>query len=140
MRPRPVIWFERIMLLAVALGILNTGLEWDYLASRIHSTAPAWLIIGTAQGSVFGAYLLLLWLISRRGNVIARWVFVILVVAAVLLAFISPPPTLSLGFIPASIAIAQYILALAGLEIIFRPDAGPWFQGPQMPVDPQIFD
>lgn len=139
MRPRPVIWFERVMLLALALGVLNTGLEWDHLTARVHSAAPAWVIVASAQGAVFGVYLMLIWLISRRGNAIARWTFLVLVVAAVILAFVSPPPTLSLGLIPASIAIAQYLLALAGLEIIFRKDAIPWFRGRQMPVDPEVF-
>jgi hypothetical protein len=139
MRPRPVIWFERVMLLAVALGILNTVLEWDVLSSRNQSAAPTWLVVAVGQGIVLGSYLLLLWFISRRGSPIARWIFVVLVVGAVLLAFVSPPPTLSMGMVPASIAIAQYLLALAGLELIFRPNAKPWFEGRRMPVDPEVF-
>ena len=139
MRPRPVIWFERVMLAAMALGMLNTGLEWDLLTARVNSAVPPWLIVAVGQGIFFGAYLLLIWLISRRGSAISRWLFVALVVAAVLLAFVNPPPSLSLGLIPASIAIAQYLLALAGLEVIFQPDARPWFQGRRMPVDPDVF-
>ena len=137
MRPRPVIWFERVMLLAVALGILNTALEWNYLNAAMPPPLRGLPII--AQGIFFAAYLLLLWLISRRGSRIARWVFLVLVVAAVPLAIVSPPPTLSLGPVTASIAITQYLLSLVGLELIFKADAKPWFEGRRMPVDPEIF-
>jgi len=136
MRPKPIIWFERVMLLAVALGLLNTALEWDYLAS-LNPTTPAQPYISWSV--FFGLYLLLLWLVSRRGSAIARGTFLILVVAAVLLAFISPPPSMSLGFVTAAIAVAQYLLALAGVELVFQTDAKPWFDGRRMSVDPEIF-
>ncbi|HKR24032.1 MAG TPA: hypothetical protein VJS15_02145 [Allosphingosinicella sp.] len=126
------------MLLAFALGILNTYLGWDRLIGAMSPflAAPVLTILGLQIG-FFSLYLLLLWLVGRKGSLIARWLFVGLVVTAVLFAFISPPPSLRDGIVPAALAIAQYLLALAAIELLFRPSAQLWFAGKS--VDPEIF-
>ena len=139
MRPRPIIWFERIVLAAFALGILNTVLNRDNLmvpARAFAEAAASWAGVGI----YFGVYLLLIWLIGRRGNAIARWIFVTLVVAAVLLfLFLVLPSAPRWPMSRTILMAAQCLLIAASLGFIFGPDTGPWFRGRRAPVDPEIF-
>jgi len=58
--------------------------------------------------------------------------------AAVLLAFWIPPPSLKHSIITAVIAVAEYLLALTGIELVFRPGSRPWFDG-RRNLDSKIF-
>src|SRR4051812_14458283 len=139
MRPSPIIWFERVVLTAFALGILNIAIAWDSFTAPL-STMPRLIIFLAAQFVYFGIYLLLIWLISRRGNAIARWIFVALVVAAVsLFLFLILPSARAWPISRTILAAAQCLLTAASLGLIFGPDTGPWFRGRRVPVDPEIF-
>jgi hypothetical protein len=139
MRPSPIIWFERIVLLAFALGILNLGLGWRDFMGPVRTAehvAGFWI----AQCIYFGIYLLLIWLIARRGNAVARWIFVILVlIAAFLFVFVILPSPPGWPLSRTILAGAQCVLTLTGLGLIFGPDTGPWFRGRRASVDPEIF-
>jgi hypothetical protein len=138
MRPSPIIWFERIALLAFALGILNICLGWEHQLGPVRSLLRV-AVFGAAQVIYFGSWLLLIWLISRRGSGVARWIYVILVLmaASLLLWSLPPPPARPLS--DTLLAAAQCFLAVTGLGLIFGPDTGPWFRGRSTPVDPEIF-
>jgi hypothetical protein len=139
MRPSPIIWFERVALLAFTLGILNIATAWDSFTARL-STPPRLAIFLAAQFIYFGIYALLIWSISRWGNPIARWIFVLFVLAAALLfLFLGLPPPPDWPISRTILTVAQCLLTLGSLGLIFGPDTGPWFRGRRVPVDPEIF-
>lgn len=139
MRPQPIIWFERIALLAYALGLLNLGLYWRDWAARSHGPYPlASFCLG--QIIYFGVYFWLIWLIGRRGSGVARWLFAALVAAAALLVlFVGLPPPFGWPVLRTMLGLAQCLLALSSLVFLFGPDTRSWFDGRRPPLDPEIF-
>ena len=138
MRPHPIIWFERVVLLAYALGLLNLIFYWWEWREQPHGPYPlATFCLG--QIVYYGIYALLIWLIGRRGNGAARWIFVVLVAAGVLLVlFVGLPPPASWPVLRTVLALAQCLLALSSVVFLFGPDTRPWFAG-RPPVDPEVF-
>jgi len=126
MRPQPIIWFERVVLVAFGLGIINLYFGWDAAS-------------GPYMGQIiyFGSYALLLWLIGRKGSAIARGIFGVLVVIIGFLYLATLPAVYDMSA-DTVLGIAQCLLTLASLGLIFRQDTEPWFRG-ERPVDPEIF-
>jgi hypothetical protein len=138
MRPAPIIWFERIVLLAYTLGLVNLLFYWREwtIQPRAHPLAAFCL----GQIIYFGVYLLLIWLVARKGSAVARWMFAVLVTGAALLAlFLGLPPPSSWPMLRTALALTQYMLALSSVVFLFGPDTRPWFAGREVPLDPEIF-
>ena len=86
-----------------------------------------------------GLNLLLLWLIAYRGNNVARWIFIILVAAGVLVTFARVAAhALDYGALSLALTLFQCLLCAVEIVLLFRPDARDWFAGIR-PVDPEIF-
>jgi hypothetical protein len=135
-RPRSIIWFERVVLLAYALGIVNACLEWDALIARARSLYPvASLCVG--QLAYFGPYALLIWLIGRKGSAVARGIFATMVVLIGFL-YLAVLPRASDMSLVTMLAIVQCLLTLGSLGLIFGQATEPWFAG-RRPVDPDVF-
>jgi len=137
MRPGPIVWFERLILVTFALGVLNVGLNWRQMMGSGGSFALEGFWFG--QAIYFGTYASLIWLISRRGNTIARWSFTFLVVAASLLLFLHLPTPPNWPATRTWLTVVQCPLSLFSLILIFGSDTTSWFAGAR-PVDPSVFD
>jgi len=74
-RPTSIIWFERIMLGTLALGIIQGWLKWPALAGVAE---PAFLLI--VQAGVLTFLTALTLLVSRRRSKIAKWILIALAV------------------------------------------------------------
>jgi FtsH-binding integral membrane protein len=136
-RPRSIIWFERVVLVAFGLGIINIYFEWSALMARARSPYPM-VSLSTGLLVYFGPYALLVWLISRKGNAAARGIFAILVLLVdfLFLAVLPPASQMSAATV---LGIAQALLTLASLALIFGRDTVLWFKGRRREVDPEIF-
>jgi hypothetical protein len=137
MRARSIIWFERVALLAYGLGILDVVLEWDAMIARAHSPYPV-PVLFLSQFLYFGSYALLIWLIGRKGSVVARGIYGAVVVT-VGLVYLATLPAVSDMSVATVSGAAQCLLTLASLALIFGRDAEGWFSGNRVPIDPDIF-
>jgi hypothetical protein len=137
-RPRSIIWFERIQYSILGLGLINVMLTWNQQLARAASIGQgAGWVIGVLAGSL-GIPLLLMWLIAYRGSKVAKWVLVVMTGLG-FPAMVALWRTLAQnGSLSLVITSAQSALALVSLWMLFRPDTRDWFAG-RRPMDPEIF-
>ena len=135
MRPQSIVNFERVVLLNILLGIANTWLSWDKVIAMAQAQAAAQggtmkigsgFLIGT-QVFVIAITLLLLWLISRKGSPIAKWIYVVFAVIGLIFAVIGIGKSAALGTVPLVLAMIGHLLTLISLWLLFRPDSKAWF-------------
>lgn len=126
MRPKSIVSFERLYLLAIAIEVVRFALEWPRL---LHATASdQWVRVASIVVS-----LLLVLLASRRRRRIAGLVLAALfVIGLPMIAAIFQPGTDLLSSV--SIGL-QVLLQAAALALLFRPDSRAWFAG-RGPGDP----
>jgi len=140
-RPRSIILFERVYWLNIVLAV--AALAWTFArAGRWGLSMPADAAIGArsvAALTIAGLAILaitikvLIWFfIARRASSVARWLFVIFFV----LAIVSLIRTIGLygrGMLPSLIllvvGVADTLLRIACLWLLFRADAAAWFRG-----------
>lgn len=128
-RPHSIIWFERIFLGSLLLGLVNSVLTWSTLTDQISATPGASMLgsnflIGTmAVGIVIN--LLLWYFIARRGSNVARIIWTILFAIGafgIIGVFLQPTPVL-MKIAP----LVSFALQAIGVFLLYRPDAKPWF-------------
>jgi uncharacterized membrane protein len=126
-RPASVVNFERVVLLTLALGAANAVLTWDALVAGFaaRGLGPSFVVGAHVAG---GALILaLLWMMSRRRSDVARWIYVALTVAGILVTLFAITPNDSGAPILLVIEVLQMLLSLISLWLLFRPDAQGWF-------------
>ena len=133
-RPQSVVDFERVYIAGLAIDQLTFFLSpWEIATDHGSPPIPTGVITGIhviAWLIVLAIALLLLWLVARRGNPIARGIYVILELAGLGFALLSLEETLAtFAVVPASLMIGQNFLAIVALWLILRPDANAWFAG-----------
>lgn len=130
-RPQSIIWFERFYLGALALGLLNTMLNWSVIQQQLGTSAASSILPGWFMPAILGiafAINLLLWyLVARRRSVVAKWFVTVLFIIGLfgLLGLVR-------GQVPGRIVpftILNYLLNAAAVVMLFRPDTKRWFAG-----------
>ena len=137
MRPRSIVNFERVVLLNILLGIVNLVVNWDKMQAAQQAALVAKgqaRMAGMVSSLTIGVevifvciWLLLVWLISRKGSPVAKWIYVVLAVITLIFALFGIGKAAALGTIPLVLAIVAHLLTLASLWFIFQPDAKAWF-------------
>lgn len=130
-RPQSIIWFERLYLAAVALGLISAAMNWRVMQEQIaanpaSSILPSWLMPAIVALGV-GLNLLLWYFIARRRSVVAQWIVTILFVIG-LFGLVS----LFNGGVPSAMlpfSILNFVLNGAAVFMLFRPDTKRWFAG-----------
>lgn len=138
MRPVSIVNFERLYLLAILLGVVNTYLDWTDIVGMVgmesggqlgQRFAAAVTIIGLA------IQLVLLFFIAHRSSALAKWIFVVLIgiellyyiwglVNGALIYALRSGVTSPLGFLVGLIGI---LLKVGAVWMLFRPDSKIWF-------------
>jgi Na+-transporting NADH:ubiquinone oxidoreductase subunit NqrD len=135
MRPRSIVNFERVVLLGILVGIVNSVLSWDKMLAMTQAQAAAQggamkigpgFLIGV-QAFFIVIYLLLVWLIARKGSPVAKWIYVVLAVLSLIAAIFGLGKMAAYGTVSLVLAIVQHLLTLAALWFLFQPDAKAWF-------------
>jgi len=138
-RPRSIRWFEGLFYFGLVVAWLNAsavGASWN-----AHPDPTGWGF-GAFVAYVVAATalnLLLLWLIAYRGNNVARWVFVVLVLLGLnsMAEGIRRPHIY--GGLSFMLTVFQNLLCVAEiLLLLVRKDSIDWFAG-RRAVDPDIF-
>ena len=130
-RPQSIVWFERFYLGAIALGLLNSVLNWDVIQEQIAANPgsqilPGWfmpviMIVGIAIN------LLLWYFVARRGSTVAKWiitVFFAIGLFGLFGVFTGQVPGRLLPF-----TLLNFALNAAAVYMMFRPDTKRWFSG-----------
>lgn len=126
MRPKSILLFERVELVAILLGIVGAVIGMDRTVAMVQQFGfDRGFVIGVQAVSVL-VMLLLLYFIARRGSIVAKWIFVVFVIAGAINILLNFGVVLAQGA-SAFLSIAQLLLQLLGVFLLFRPDARAWF-------------
>lgn len=127
MRPSSILWFERLYLAAIVVGILNSLLAWESFAETQAALGMGFVVATLVISN--GISLLLWYLVARRGSVVAKWVLVVLFALGVASLLF----TLVMGTYPSGavgvIGAVGWLLQAAAVMFLFRQDAALWFDG-----------
>jgi hypothetical protein len=135
MRPNSIVNFERVVWLAILIGIVNTWASWGKMLAMAQAQAAAqgsaMKIGGTfiiaVQVVFIAIYLLLVWLIARKGSPVAKWIYVVIAALVLILALVGIGKMAQYGTLSLVLAIAQHLLTIVSLWLLFRPDSKAWF-------------
>jgi uncharacterized membrane protein len=72
-------------------------------------------------------WLLLIWLISRKGSPAAKWIYAVLAVIFLILGVYGLTKGPVYGTVQFVLAIVQDLLSLGALWFLFRPTSAAWF-------------
>ncbi|OYW47097.1 MAG: hypothetical protein B7Z08_07610 [Sphingomonadales bacterium 32-68-7] len=134
--------FERLLLASIALSAATFAVGYEAMLAAMAGD-PRLQAAGLGGGFLIGSvlaeyaiYLVLWYLIARRGVNWAKWVFV----AVLALGLLSVPSALG-GPINLLVVLGLAVVALRVLAAInlFRPDAIAWLRG-EDETDPAAFD
>jgi hypothetical protein len=138
MRPPSIVNFERVVVLSIVISVINTFIVWDRMM-------PIFAARGLGPGVVLGLnvaiialYGLLIWLISRRGSTVAKWIYIVLAGFGLVYGLLGIGQVAANGPLLMVITLAQYGLTALSIWLLFRPDANAWFRG-ENPGDPGVF-
>ena len=140
MRPRSIVNFERVVLLSVLLTLVGLAINWDRVmaAFAFSHVGPTFVLV--AHAVLIGLFLLLLWLVSRRGSPVAKWIYVVLVAIGLIINLSAYPAVFSSGQTTEMImTVVQDVLIVASLWFLFRPESSAWFRREEVdsaPADP----
>ena len=81
-RPRSIVWFERILYLNQALALVVAWLMARPNAGMPHHPPEAVIAILLLVGVTIATNLLLGWLIAYRASNLARWIIIVLIAGA----------------------------------------------------------
>jgi len=122
MRPQSLVWFDRLYLGAVGIGVVSGVLNFSD-SQKLLAKNGIWYFI------------------SRRGSNIARWIWTVMMGFSLLSLPVLFTQSVS-GVLPGwrlAITLVTYGLNIGALVFLFRPDAKLWF-AKQPQVDASVFE
>ncbi|MBX7491760.1 hypothetical protein K3163_00895 [Qipengyuania sp. 1NDW9] len=126
MRPSSILWFERIYLVALALGALHAVVNFDASLARLESE-PSIAILGGASSFVVAIMVfsflisLLFWfLIARKGSNFAKWILVLFTAIGL---FMLPGTLEAMTENARLVTITLTALQVIAIAFLFRRDA-----------------
>ena len=128
MRPKSIVWFEILSLVALALGVIAAILSWGGSVPGVGGRAAEGSGIAIATGLTLALTLALILLTSRKRNNVAKWILVVLVVAALVMTLPQLGAMLR-GGIPGLASVVSSLLQAAALFFLFTADGRRWFAG-----------
>lgn len=127
MRPQSIVNFERAVLALLALGLLNTMLTWNQISTTAADAGMGPGFVVSIQAVTIVVTLLLLWFIARKASPVAKWIYVVITVLGLIGGLFSISKLLEGSAVSIAIVAVQYLLSIATLWFLFRPDATAWF-------------
>lgn len=127
MRPQSIVNFERAVLAGLALGLVNTALTWNQINATAADAGMGTGFLVSIQAVTIVVTLLLLWFIARKASPVAKWIYVVITVLGLIGGLFSVSTLLEGGVVSVAIVAVQYLLSIASLWFLFRPDATAWF-------------
>lgn len=127
MRPTSILYFERLSLLSIFAGIAFAFVAWqDGLTVSDSAGGFGPELMPLLQVAGLALLLLLIFLISRRASVIAKWVFTGLFVLGAFTIAPQLPAELGRGLI-GLLLVTQLAIQAAAIYFLFAPESRAWF-------------
>ena len=125
MRPASIVAFERLSLLALAIAVLASVLNWDREIASYTAQGVDASLLPIAMGGLAAVYVVLILLISRGRSSVAKWIYVVLTVVG--LVFVVPQlgAMFSRGLMGLVQAL-QLLLQVAALVLLFKRESSDW--------------
>ena len=145
MRPPSIVMFERLFMASLALSVVTFLVGYEATMDEL-ARQPGLSQIGFGSEILIGTmvvttavYLLLWFLIARKASNVAKWflvAFTAIGVATLLYSFAAVGLNTDVN---AMLGIAYYVLAVAAVVFLFKPDASAWLKE-ERAADPATFD
>ena len=140
MRPNSIVWFERVVIASLVLGLVSTFALWGDTAAAVEAT-------GTSSNAILGvtivfflAYAVILWFITRQRSKVAAWIYVALSVLSILTQLVGFPALLMLEPLMMMLSLVQLALAIASLVLLAKKESRDWLSGKDDTPYNQVFD
>jgi hypothetical protein len=120
-RPSGVVWFERIIIATLVLGVLNSWLAWPQLVAM---RGPTFAL--TVQALTLAVMLGLTLFVSRRRSNIAKWILIALTALGLPILF----QQLTSGQLQGAllITLTQTVSQIVAFALLFTPASRQWFK------------
>lgn len=133
-RPGSILWFERLLVLALAIDLAVNLASWGTISNRLtaQGLSPSPLLIGliALASPLFGGTLL--YFVARRRSRLARWVITILVALGTLafgvVIFNGSAAQWTLVF---ALTVVAELIKLLAVTRLFTAEAKAWFAAPR---------
>ena len=129
--PSNVVWFERLMYLALGISLILTFLQWDYVVDVFVNDFgfpdPASAFVTMLLG--YAPVVLLIWQAARRRKNWARWVLCILIAIQLSALYRWTGLNKYLTQLGQGLLIGQDVVLAFALFLIFTGNARAWFKG-----------
>ena len=127
MRPTSILYFERLSLLSIFAGIAFSIVAWqDGLTATDRVTGFGPEVMPLLQLGGLAVLLLLIFLISRRASVVAKWIFTALFVLGAFTIAPQLPAELGRGLI-GLLLVTQLAIQAAAIYFLVAPESRSWF-------------
>ncbi len=143
-KPDSIVFFDRLFLGALVLGVLNFMVGWSELSAKLAS-APEFAATGFGTGFVIATAVggiilnLIIWyFISARASKVAKWIFVVFFAIGLLSMLGNFNNPLGPQGIALAVTLVITVVQAAAIYMLFRPDSLAWFDRTP-PVDPDTF-
>ena len=128
MRPSSIQWFERLSLLALAIGALVSVATWGDVLLSVRAAGLSPTVAAVIHILLFALLVGLVLLISRGRSVIAKWVYVVLFVAGLAVTAPGLGEIFEQGVLGLVQAV-QLLLQVIAIGLLFAPPARAWLRG-----------
>lgn len=120
MRPKAIVYFERLMFATLAMGIVQTTLAWNDLVAI--SGSPLAVVLN--QLFTVGLMIALTLLVSRGGSKIVMWISIGMFALGLPVLFVLAAQ----GLLPGSklILVGQAVGQFVAFSLLFTPSAKRW--------------
>jgi hypothetical protein len=134
--------FDWLFLGSLAVSAAGVVISWQPMMAQL-AAQPGVAELGIGSGFLAGAIAvafaisLLLWfLVSRKASNVAKWILIELAAVSLISVpgMLAGPRNLS-----TILGLISYVLEIAALGFLFRPDARAWFRG-DTNAEPATFD
>jgi hypothetical protein len=127
MRPTSILYFERLAILSILVGMVFTWIDWEDQIAGVRAAGFTAAVAPLTLGFALAILLLLIVLISRRGSAIAKWVFVALFAFGLVVSAPQVMDALDRGLV-GLLQLTQLVVQGMAVYFLFTPEANDWFR------------
>ena len=131
MRPKSILWFERLLGLALTIDLAVNLASWSAVSARLAAQGlpanPFVILLIVAASPLLGA--ILLYFVARRRSRIARWVVTLLVLAATITFVVVIARGMMQWTLMFGLTALAELMKLIAVTRLFTAEAAAWFAG-----------